>query len=247
MWARLTSPFPSEALAWIVAEIEPGRARARVEPAWFPDAVKARLDAQLELSGWSYTLSGVGAAGLVCSLTVGATTRSAVAGSVEGLGLERLADLAFSRCARQFGLAPAVAPHHESYWVEYDPEGGEPLYEPEPVPAAMAAPPGTPLSAAPTRTVPAPESATQPTAGHQSSERSDDAEPELAGEAERQAGREASSEALVMIERLIDRLKAEGLGKEAARLVATHHGGTAEQARELYGRLRALLKQETGS
>lgn len=237
MWARLTSPFSPEALAWIVAEIEPGGARARVEPAWSPDAVKARLDAHLELSGWSYSLSGVGAAGLVCSLTVGGTTRSAVAGSVAGVGLERLADLAFARCARQFGVAPAVAPHHESYWVDYDPEAGEPLYEPEPVPAEVAATPFGDLAAAPAREHPQSEHAAD--ADRQADRQADQ-------QADQQADRQASSEALAMIERLIDRLKAEGLGKEAARLVATHHGGTAEQARELYGRLRALLKQEAG-
>jgi hypothetical protein len=44
-----------------------------------------------------------------------------------------------------------------------------------------------------------------------------------------------------MIERLVDRLKEKGLGREAAKLVARHHGGSADDARELYGRLRALL------
>src|SRR5690554_7332457 len=57
VWARLTSPFPPEALAWIVAEIEPGGDRARLEPAWFPDAVRRRLDTELGLEGWSFALS----------------------------------------------------------------------------------------------------------------------------------------------------------------------------------------------
>lgn len=208
VWARLTSSFPSEALAWIVAEVEPGGGRVRLEPAWRPELVRRRLDEVLTPAGWSFSLSGAGGAGIVCALGIGNTTRSAVAGSGDGLVLEQLADLAFTRCARQFGLAPGVAPQHESYWVDYDADARQPLHEPYPVAfggATVAEPP---------------EPATT------------------------MMEREASGEALAMIERLVDRLKAEGLGKEAARLVAAHHGGSAEQARELYGRLRALLKQE---
>ncbi len=228
MWARLTSSFPTEALAWIVAELEPGGGLARLEPAWAPAAVRQRLDAELGVPGWSYALSAFGAGGVVCALTVAGVTRSSVAASGDSLvPLEQLADLAFSRCARQFGMAPPVAAQHPSYWVEVDTETLEPLFEPEPVPE------------------PVPETAVAaPAAAASAASAAPDASP---GRAVSEPPREASSEALAMIEKLIDRLKAEGKGKEAARLVATHHGDTAEQARELYSRLRALLKQEAGA
>lgn len=228
----------------MVAEVEPGADRARLEPAWAPSAVTQRLDTELGIQGWSFTITAAGGMGVACALTLDQTTRSAVAGSRQaGPSLEQLADLAFARCARQFGIAPPVATEHETYWVDFDPDTGEALYEPEPVPAqrhgetvpavaeasgfggALSADAAAPASGR----IPAPDGAT-------------DEAPEASREA-----REASSEALAMIERLIDRLKADGLGKEAARLVATHHGATAEQARELYGRLRALLKKEANS
>lgn len=212
VWARLTSPFPSEALAWNVARllVEGDSVRAQLEPCWAPDAVRARLDQQLGLDGWSYSLSAAGEAGVVCSLTVAGVTRSAAAGGLKsGVPLEQVAQLAFSRCARQFGIAPLLAPQHDSYWVEFDPDSNEPLFLPDGVPldAGLQAPqaPGAEPVEAPA------------------------------------AARDASSEALAMIEKLVDRLKEKGMGREAAKLVARHHDGSADGARELYGRLRALL------
>lgn len=226
VWARLTSPFSSEALAWIVAEIEPGAGRARVEPAWSSQAVSERLDQQLGRGGWSFALSSVGAAGVIGALSIGSTTRSAALGAERGVPLEQLAELAFARCAQQFGITPSFELEHETYWVDYDSEAKQAVYDPEPV-----------LKQAHQQGVEPPFE----------DRRAQPAQDRDAGGAPADAEREASSEALAMIERLIDRLKAEGLGKEAARLVATHHGATAEQARELYTRLRALLKQEAGA
>ncbi len=214
VWARLTSPFPPEALAWNVVELQADGVRARLEPAWSPDFVRARLDEQVGLDGWSYSMTAAGASGVVCNLTVQGVTRSAAAGAAaSGASLEALAELAFSRCARQFGIAPAVAVADDSYWVDFDPEAGEPLYFPEPVPVDE----GSPAALAPAPAQASVQGAAEP------------------------ARQDASNEALAMIERLVDRLKAEGLGKEAAQLVARHHGRTQEEARELYSRLRALL------
>lgn len=219
VWARLTSPFPSEALSWSVARLatEGDGVRAQLEPVWNADAVRRRLDEQVGVGGWSYTLSAAGGAGVVCSLTVGHVTRSAAAGSLTaGVPLEQVAELAFGRCARQFGIAPLVEAEHDSYWVDFDPEAFEPLFLPEAVPLAPDARPAPP---------PAPSGAEQ---------QADQQEAPA-------AARDASAEALLMIERLVDRLKEKGLGREAAKLVARHHGGSADDARELYGRLRALL------
>src|SRR5690554_2312492 len=242
VWARLTSPFPSEALAWIVAEIEPGGGRARLEPAWFPDAVRRRLDSQLGLEGWSFALSGTGS-GVVCALTFGSVTRSAVAGAGHGVTLAQLADLAFARCARQFGIAPQVLVTDDSYWVDYDEEAGEPLFQPEAVPAGageMPAPAPLVAPAAPGSPGPLVDAPDEPAESGAAPVALEE------GPGSTEPAREASSEALAMIERLLDRLKAEGLGKEAAKLVARYHGDTAEQARELYGRLSALLEESGG-
>lgn len=58
-------------------------------------------------------------------------------------------------------------------------------------------------------------------------------------------GRGLSSEGLRMIDRLIERLKDEGQGLAAARLLVRYggYGKDAETARELYGALRELLKR----
>ncbi len=185
-------------------------------------------------------MQAAGVAGVVCTLTIASVSRSAAAAlraadpaqpAAPRPTLEAAADLAFARCARQFGVQPAVAVEHDSYWVDFDPEQSEPIYEPEPVPQAAGVPPilegfevrpAAPLEPAVTTGVAA-------EAAHEG------------------GGRGASGEALAMIEKLIDRLKAEGLGKEAAKLVAMHHGDTAEDARELYRRLRELLRQEVSA
>lgn len=233
VWARLTSPFPPEALTWIVAELSADGSRARLEPAWVPEAVRARLDSEIGVEGWSYTLQAAGAAGVVCALTIAGVTRSAAASTSVNpeqvairSRLESTAALAFARCARQFDIRPPVESTDDTYWVDFDPETGESIYDPEPVPIRQNLPSileGLQVErAAPTDSQPATE--------HDPG-----------------ALRGASNEALAMIEKLIDRLKAEGLGREAAKLVATYHGGSAEDARELYRRLRELLKQEVSA
>jgi len=68
-------------------------------------------------------------------------------------------------------------------------------------------------------------------------------------EADGSAGADAGtarSEGQQAIERLVDRLRAEGLGRQAAALVVEYggYGRSAEAARELYRRLRELLLQK---
>lgn len=212
VWAKLTVPFPAEALIWSVAEVERSGERALLEPAWSPQEVRGRLDAELGLAGWSYSLSAAGEMGVLCTLTIGNATRAAAASNPgAGVPLEDVAELAFTRAARQFGLAPDYLSTHDSYWVDYDPEAAQPLYDPDGVEAPAATnSAGTAVQGTGAK---APEAAAQ----------------------------QASNELLAMIERLVDRLRGAGLGKEAAQLVARHHGGSAEQSRELYARLRELL------
>ena len=54
---------------------------------------------------------------------------------------------------------------------------------------------------------------------------------------------EERPEAHQVIDRLVERLRAEGLGAQAARLVVRYggYGRTPEESRELYGKLRTLL------
>ncbi|MER3483234.1 MAG: DNA repair protein Rad52, partial [Meiothermus sp.] len=47
-----------------------------------------------------------------------------------------------------------------------------------------------------------------------------------------------------LIDRLIERLKEAGLGKQAAQIITRHggYGKTPDETRRVYGELRALLK-----
>jgi len=216
--ARLALALPPDASAWGVAEVEAESGRARLVLYAAREAVVARLDAECGKTGWSFTLAPLGASALVANLTALGVTRAAVVAAL-AVGVASSADVALAACAASFGLALPFVREHESYWVDFDVEAGEPLFLPEPV----AVPGGQVAGQAPAE-LPAPGPSREevlatrngtggPGAGHQ------------------------------VIERLVERLKELGLGKEAARLVVRYqgYGRTPEESRELYGRLRALL------
>lgn len=98
-------------------------------------------------------------------------------------------------------------------WVDYDPEGRQILYEPE----VVASSPSAMTAAA---AVPEPQPAPPPAAPLPA----------------KSAGQQA-------IDKLVDRLKAEGRGLQAAKLLNRYggYGSDPGAARELYAKLRELL------
>jgi len=218
---------------------EQGRT-ARLEPVLTAEALRARLDGVLGVDGWSNRFLPFGAS-LICELILDGVTKSVVASApAAGASAERLAQRALTAAAAHFGLYPP-ADDATPYWVDFDPEAGEPLYLPEPLPRAAAADarasePGTddgqvgrgPADAAPS----APVVTAEATAGA----------PATAAGLQPVEG--AKPEGREVIERLVERLKAGGRGREVAALVVEYggYGRTPEEARELYRRLRELLK-----
>ena len=238
-WARLSHPFPAEAFGWHVVELSSDRVQARLAPYLATTAVSARLDATCGPAGWSFQLSPLGPDALVCNLTVAGVTRAAVAQAAAGLGEPEtsprvrptmLAEIALSNCMVLFG---AVLPTADDDWVDYDPDAAVPLYTPVPL---TAGPDAARLGEVPL-VAPAPD-AGAPLAPAPASV---PAAPELSESAE-----ERRPDGHLAIDRLIERLKSEGLGKEAAKLVVAHHGygRTPEEGRELYRKLRELLLEK---
>ncbi len=250
VWARLSAPFPPTARAWALLELSPDRQRALVAPRLTAAAVTSRLDEAATPEGWSCQLLPLGDAALVCNLTVEGVTRSAVAelpaGAVAGSDLASaaaLAETALALCAAQFGMAAGG----RQGWAPHDPESGdvlveeleEGLAEPEPFGAVAAGSGPSVTAAGPALGGPEP---VPPTVQHAGGE----PPPALALDAASATPDEAAGErpeAHQVIDRLVERLKEEGLGSQAARLVVRYggYGRTAEESRELYGKLRSLL------
>lgn len=212
-----------------MVEVEPGGDKARLAPYAAPGDLGARFDAVCGREGWSFTLAPLGQGAVVANLTLLGVTRAGVVSVTQPA--ERSADLALSVCAAAFGLGLPYVLEDPSYWVDYDPEAREPLYLPDPVPLSAAAATGAFGGATPSAAAPAQPAAAGPAATDQGPARTAGGTPITAGHE--------------VIERLLERLKEEGLGKEAARLVVRYngYGRTPEESRELYGRLRALLLQ----
>ncbi len=156
---------------------------------------------------------------MVCELELLGVRKSAAATSFGGvIDMPRVCGWAFARAAALLGMtAPAV----EAVCVEFDVDSGLPLELPE----VGRAPGGGAASQSGNTAQPvAPVGA--PAVGAAASD-------------ERSEGRQA-------IDRLVERLRGEGLGQRAAALVVEHggYGYTAEEARELYRKLRALLLEK---
>ena len=233
LWTRLSAPFPLPSVTWDVVSVDPGADEALVVPRLRREAIVERLDDLCGVAGWSLSLTPFADGAVGCGLQVGEVRKAAVADArIEGPAAT--ADAALAACAALFGLASPVAAHARR--VAFDAEAGVALHDPDPeaIPEETVAVPRADAAAADRRDAAA---ADRRDAGA--------AEADEASDVPDAAARRPSSEARVMIDRLVERLRASGRGLEVARLVARHggYGEDAEAARALYGALRSLLKR----
>jgi hypothetical protein len=216
-WTLLQAPFPRSAVTWDPTEISDSGDEALVVPRLTGAALRERFDAALGATGWSLTLAPV-EGGVICSVRVGDVTKSAAADPVRvgRPSAERTADLAFARAAAGLGLR---APIDASLWAPFDVETGTILDEAVAAEVEAAEPEAPAVSSGPPA-VPAPDVMRE----------SADA-------------RGLTAEGQQMIDRLLERLKDEGQGLSAARLLVKHggYGNDPASARELYTQLRDLL------
>lgn len=225
-WTNLAQPFPESALEWRVLRLDDEGLRAEARPQLRVDAVLRRLDETVGVARWSNTLTALGSPtevlALACTLTVEGVSKSAAASLGPDIGAAVLADDALVYAAERFHLLPP-ADLTLSYWVDYDRENGAMLYEPSAQPLGSPADASTNLAEAGV-----PAATTTPAA-----EMTDAPSPPKPKPAGQQA-----------IDRLVERLKAEGQGLEVAKLIIAYDGyGTdPNAARELYAKLRELLR-----
>ena len=230
-------------------------------------AVVERLNQVLGIEGWSMRLVPLGPDAVVCELELLGVHKTGVARSFGGqLAVERVCAWAMGRAARLCGMRP---PSERGAWVDFDFEAGEPVVVPEigieagheadrefDLDGTLADGPAgawrwsmervawrrvvwgsVVWRAMVSRPVPPRTSRRRRPLG---AARASDARPGAAPAPETGPAR---SEGQQVIERLVERLRAEGLGREAATLVVEHggYGRSPEEARELYRRLRELL------
>ncbi len=222
-WAALAAPFSAADLCWRVVKLSPDRLSAQVRPQLRAEAVNARFNAVLGVGGWSQSFAALGERGLVCTLGIASVSKAAVAPYTAETDLNGTAEDALAAAAMLFGLRPAVV-LDELPWVDYDPEQQQPLYEPN-----LAGAEEVDAASVTTRPEPA-----QPTA-----------QPASPAEAQPAAQPAAKSAGQQAIDKLVDRLKADGKGLGAAKLLNAYggYGSDPNAARELYAKLRELLRE----
>ncbi len=203
-WAPLAAPFPAEAPRWRVVEMDSVEHRALVAPELDPVAITSRLDEVLGREGWSQRFQAPSPEAIICELEIAGVCKAAVvARRTPGDDAEHLGAAALAQAAERFGLRPPTEPS-VCYWVDADPESGQPLHDP-PGDASVQRPTSTAEPAAP-----------------------------------------AKPEGQLAIDRLVERLREEGHGLEAARVLITYggYGHDPETARDLYAKLRSMLLEQ---
>lgn len=237
-WRALRAPFPLDAVRWHVVEVQDAGRRMRLAPHLAVDAIRQRLDSALGPDGWSLTLAPWREAMVIATIDVGKVRRSAVASVVDLPGqvlAVEAADMSVQETATGVAWTVALAALGVTLplyvkgdgFVDADPDRGEPLHPPEVVlvdpadrdAAAGAASTAGGVDATANRSPRVPdetsESDTEKPEGHR------------------------------MIDRIVERLRAEGLGGQVARLVTRYggYGHDADASRALYAELRALLRE----
>ncbi len=262
-WSRVGDPFDEPQLEWTVVEVADAGDEVRVVPRVRVEALHLRFDDLLGVAGWSVSYAALPGDAVACHLVIDGVTKGAVAAPALVGGGAATAAVAFNLAAARFGVRPPW-PDGAGAWVACDPETLEPLHPPE-WPDALPERDGPPLvrplapgiearayaapvparaSTAETRGAPAPTGAsstepspTEPSPTGPSPTAAADATAEVAPPAPKPEGQQ-------IIDRLIERLKAEGQGLASARILVKHggYGKDPKAARELYAELRDLLR-----
>jgi hypothetical protein len=250
VWPRLAAPFGGDAVVWVPVEVADSGDEVRVVPLLAPEALRERLDRTVEIGGWGVAYAPLDAGAVACHVTLAGVTKGAVAAPALLGGGAATAAVAFARAAELFGLR-APFPSGASAWVPCDPDTLAPLHPPEVDEASAAAPSELAgLDSAPASAAPASAAPTRARSGA-----ADGAAIALAPAVAAAAAATVPAVAppapekptgQQMIDRLVDRLKDEGQGLAAARLLVRYggYGKDPDTARELYARLRALLRGE---
>jgi hypothetical protein len=205
------------------------------------DALRERFDRTVGIGGWGVAYAPLEAGAIACHVTVAGVTKGAVAAAALAGGPAATAEAAFARAAELFGLR-APLPSGAVAWVPWDPESLQPLHLPE-VDLASGAPRSSEGAAGMGAAVPQEASRATPAGGGVASAADHSSaaaeKPRADGPVEKPTGQQ-------MIDRLVDRLKDEGQGLAAARLLVRYggYGKDPDTARELYAQLRALLRGE---
>lgn len=229
--ASLAEPFGDDDLVWTVVEVGDGGDEVRVTPRVGVAALHQRLDAVCGVRGWSVSYTSMPGDAVACHLVIDGVTKGAVAAPALVGGAEVSAAIALAQAAARFGAVPPW-PAEASAWVACDPATYEPLHAPAEVPSS-------PLDAPAARMDPA--APTQVAAiGLDVAARASDA-------SVTDPAAPAKPDGQQMIDRLIERLKAQGQGLAAARILVRHggYGKDPQAARELYAELRQLLLSAT--
>jgi hypothetical protein len=245
--ASLAEPFGDGDLAWTVVEVGDGGDEVRVTPRVAVAALHARLDAVCGVRGWSVSYTPMPGDAVACHLVIDGVTKGVVAAPALVGGAEVTAAIAFAQAAARFG-AVAPWPAEASAWVACDPETYEPLHAPE-----LAGPEGGVAGGSLGDLI---DGGALDGAPGGAPEGAPDGEPAVAAAVDEAAANPAAGGATLgttpaaakpegqqMIDRLIERLKAQGQGLAAARILVRHggYGKDPQAARELYAELRQLL------
>lgn len=258
VWNKLAEPFPAGEVQWRVEALSKDKRRAMVVPYVDARTVLDRLDEVLGPSGWadSYEVLEAKEANYAvrCRLTLLDIAKEDVG---EGDSLKAAFSDALKRAAVKFGIGRYLY-RLDKQWVDHDPDSGR-FKAPELGVGEHPTPP--PPRSSQTASRPQPTEPPQPRSEPADPQRAEPAvqprvkvspptEPARSQQVEptdippSPQPESAKPEPQELIDRLIERLKEAGLGKQSA-LIVTKYGGygkTPDETRRLYGELRALLK-----
>ncbi|WP_299432122.1 Rad52/Rad22 family DNA repair protein [uncultured Meiothermus sp.] len=220
VWDMLSEPFPPEELQWRVEALSKDKRRALVVPYVDARIVLDRLDEVVGTNGWQDNYVVLHAPPPEAAGNYAVKCRLTVMDiSKEDVGEGDSFKSAFSdalmRAAVKFGVGRFLY-RLDKQWVDHDPDTGK------------FNSPRVDLEASVHSSLDSEAPAPYPGARA-------DSTPSPA---------EAKPEPQELIDRLIERLKEAGLGKQAAQIVMRYggYGKHPDETRKLYGELRALLK-----
>lgn len=237
---RIARAFPEHPIEWRIMELSEDLSQAQVRPQLSYGVVIEHLDTLLGKAGWSFSHYPIGDKSLSCTLSIGAVDKSVSKSVVLSIGndAERSSRDALVQAAEYFGIVSGIDTT-QHYWVDYDPEAKDILFEPEYDQGFVEDASGREFSGFPLDT------------GQEVVEELDmskfsgplvDIDQELAEDHSKTEGQQK-------IDRLVERLKADGMGLQVAKLTVQYggYGNNPDEARILYGKLRELLISKSAS